>query len=126
MRPTTATPPPIKQYFSHILLSYPAKLHDDLEVLGRIYFYIKKRLIKKAKYNPKWQAECEQLETRFLQLYECAKKKEQDAKTEAKNQTQKPFYRIRFPDRSHGDLFDRFRYKYFTKCGFFFDGRVYK
>ena len=75
----------------------------------RIYLYIEKRLLPKARNQPKKRQKCEELKREFMELYERAKKKEENPETEKKNQTKRPFYRIKCPDGRSKTIFDRLR-----------------
>lgn len=104
-------PPKIIQYFNSLLLSTPAKLRDDSQTLWMVYTYIKNKIMKKSKHDPKWVAKCQKLEQEFLELYERAKAKEKDAEGKTKNKTQEPFYRIISFDRGNRDVFKGLRRK---------------
>jgi hypothetical protein len=114
IKTTCVIPPPIIEYFSHALLSMPAKLCDDSESLWRIYTYIKIKLMHKANYRPEWKAKCERLEQEFLKLYERAKTKEKNIKAETGYKTKEPFYRIDVSNRSNQNVFEGLRYKSYS------------
>ena len=93
-----------------MLLGKPAKLGDSLEKIWDIYLYIKGKLFKK-KTNSK--EKLQKLKKEFLELYECAKEKEKDVKTNSKNKTKMSFYYIELPYKGDKEIFARLRYKHY-------------
>jgi hypothetical protein len=112
---TLATLPlQIMQYFSSALLSNPyPKFCDDSEALWKIYQWIKRKLEKKCKTDKRIE-KFQKLEKQFLELYERAKKKEEDLKAKTGNANKGPFYYFGYTDKYHKGLSRRLgnkRYK---------------
>lgn len=105
-------PPIITQYFNRLLLATPCPdFKDSSKDLLRVYEYIVKKLLKRAKNIPQRLALCEKLEKEFLDLYVQIKAKEEELKEKTDHITQEPFYRFRGVSRNSKKIFDRLKFK---------------
>lgn len=102
------TDPKIQIKFDKRLLSSPMPKFNE-EDLFNIYLYIKAKLWYKHHKCPSKKIKCQNLEKLFLNLYERIKKKKDKSEKEKKNKTEMPFYHIRLPRQSDGNLFRRLR-----------------
>lgn len=107
---TIVIPPLISEHYDGRLIYKPI-IRDDSVILWKVYRYIKKNLMKKIEALPKRKEKCLTLEKKFLEIYEQAKTKEEVSKTEKKNKTQEPFYRIRIADKRRRTILEGLRRK---------------
>lgn len=105
----TTLPPKIIQKYSDLLISPCVKFGDDLDVLWRIYRYIKTKLWKKLDKCEKRKAKCAILKDQFLDLYVKTEIKKEDIKTTEKKRATEPFYYIKLPDKRLKNIFSRLR-----------------
>lgn len=110
----TTLPPEIQQSFNSELLRTPCEFGDNLKRLMEIYIYIQMKLLKKAKYNPRWMEKCLKLQEEFIELYGRIQEKKKDTEGKAKNKTQEPFYYINGLDKGCQKIFDRLRNKSYS------------
>lgn len=86
-----------------------AKFIDDSDTFHAILYYIKDRLLHKARYNSKRLCKVLKQEEKAKKLYGRIKEKEKDKETETNNKTKRPFYYVENPNCSYGKLFRRLR-----------------
>jgi hypothetical protein len=108
---TSTLPPQVVLQFNKMLLMTPYCLADDRIVLWGMYLYIKEELFRKAKNIPARLKKCEELEKKFLELYERIKKKEEQLKEQTKRTMPEPFYFFTDPFRDSGRVYERLRDK---------------
>ena len=109
---TITIPPEILQYYDTLLLRRPVSyFKDGSKDLLRVYQWIVKHLKKKCMKDEFRRNKFEQLEKRFLELYEQAKIKEERNKENKEIAANQFFYRFGKPDKYGRRIFDRFRSK---------------
>lgn len=111
--------PEIISYFDSALLSKPMpKFCDDSETILKIYEWLQRKYLPKCKNMPERLEKFYKLEREFLELYERAKKKEEDLKAKTGDTSKEPFSYIYLSDRRHQRVFshakstsNRFKFK---------------
>lgn len=107
----TTLPPEILNYYASELLSKPIpNFYDDSSTLYKKYNYILKNLERKCNNVEKLEA-FKGLETKFLELYEQAKTKEEDYEKKTGKPRRESFDYFGDLDRGYKDVFRRIRYK---------------
>ena len=101
-------PPEIIQYFNKKLLIVP--IIDDCKVLWACYLYITDVLYRKWHNYPNKLAKCKKLEMQFLELYERAKKKEEETKR-FEFRPMRLLYHIGMSHKRNQAIYSRLRYK---------------
>lgn len=83
------------------------KFQDDEEDIWGIWKYIEKKMWKKLNKCPGEKIKCEQIKKEFMGIYGRIKKKKEDGEAKENNRTERMFYRLHCPIRSHNDVLER-------------------
>ena len=104
-------PPLIRSRFDRMLLSYPAIIGDNLDVIWECFLYIEIKRLKKIRNHPSKLKEYELLKQEFLNLYEWTKAKEEKLKEKTPTKVEIPFYFIYLSDSGLEEVWRRLRSK---------------
>lgn len=109
---TSALPPLITQYFSRMLLSFPApEFGNDEEDIRNILLYVFNKMWKKLAKCPGKKRECEKLYAEIMEMYERIQKKKEDGKATPENITERPCYYFACARRSDTAILQGLVYK---------------
>lgn len=114
MKTVTSLPPFILQAFDRKLLSHPIWRFNVEELKKIADWLLEKIQSNQFKKFPNTIVNLRKKHQEFMELYERAKKKEDEVKEEKGNKTQLPFYRLRHSNRDDQRLFEKLERKFST------------